>query len=67
MKWQNGAASWETSITRKPTALCAAEARSYTTWLNRWELLPLDFEFRCVPAWQHFAELLSAGYVGRSA
>jgi len=45
-----GAASWETSITGKPTALSAGEARElYQLALANKVIPTLDFEFRFVP------------------
>ncbi len=53
-------------LLEKPTALCAAEARElYQQAKASGVIATLDFEFRCVPAWQRLAELLSDGYVGQ--
>lgn len=51
----------------KPTTLAAAEARElYKLAQSTGAIAAMDFEFRFVPAWQHFAELLSEGYVGQT-
>jgi predicted dehydrogenase len=53
-------------LLEKPTALSAAEARElYRLALAKKVIATLDFEFRCVPAWQRLMELLSEGYVGQ--
>lgn len=50
----------------KPTTLTAAEARElYKLAQSTGAIAAMDFEFRFVPAWQHFAELLSDNYVGQ--
>ncbi|MBW4683191.1 MAG: Gfo/Idh/MocA family oxidoreductase [Microcoleus vaginatus WJT46-NPBG5] len=51
----------------KPTTLAAKEARElYKLAESTGAIAAMDFEFRFVPAWQHFAELLSEGYVGQT-
>lgn len=53
-------------LLEKPTALSAAEALNlYQLSLAKKVIATLDFEFRCIPAWQRLAELLSEGYVGQ--
>ena len=53
-------------LLEKPTALCVAEARElYQLALTNGVIAAMDFEFRCVPAWQRIAELMSDGYVGQ--
>lgn len=50
----------------KPTALSADEARKlYQLALKNGVVATLDFEFRFVPPWQRFAELLAEGFVGQ--
>lgn len=60
-------------LLEKPTTLNAQEARSLyhlATPPTPPEggacrgVVTMDFEFRFIPAWQHFAQLLSEGYVG---
>lgn len=54
-------------LLEKPTALSAAEARElYQLALANNVVATVDFEFRFVPAWQHLAELLAQGYVGKT-
>jgi predicted dehydrogenase len=49
----------------KPTTLNAGEAKElYHLAQQNQMVTTLDFEFRFVPAWQRFAELLSENYVG---
>lgn len=53
-------------LLEKPTALNATEAKElYQLALANKVITALDFEFRFVPAWQLFAEMLSQGYVGQ--
>lgn len=53
-------------LLEKPTALYAGEARElYHLALAHKVIATLDFEFRCVPAWQQLAEMLSEEYVGQ--
>ncbi|MBD1839106.1 Gfo/Idh/MocA family oxidoreductase [Coleofasciculus sp. FACHB-501] len=53
-------------LLEKPTALSATEARQlYQLAREKGAIATLDFEFRFVPAWQRFAELLAEGYVGQ--
>ncbi|MEM0981948.1 MAG: Gfo/Idh/MocA family oxidoreductase, partial [Cyanobacteria bacterium P01_H01_bin.58] len=53
-------------LLEKPTALTVEEARQIETLAQQHQrVATLDFEFRFVPAWQHFAELLAAGYIGQ--
>lgn len=52
-------------LLEKPTALNASQAKElYQLALAKEVVAALDFEFRLVPGWQLFAELLSQGYVG---
>lgn len=52
-------------LLEKPTALCAKEAKElYQLSLEKGVVANLNFEFRFIPAWQRFAELLAEGYVG---
>ena len=52
-------------LLEKPITLTAAEARDLYHLADRQgAIATADFEFRCVPAWQRFAELLAEGYVG---
>ena len=54
-------------LLEKPTTLSATEAKDlYRLAANKQAIAALDFEFRCVPAWQHLAELLAEGYVGET-
>lgn len=53
-------------LLEKPTTLVAAEAaelRQLAT--DRGLVTTMNFEFRCIPAWLRFAELLAEGYVGQ--
>lgn len=53
-------------LLEKPTTLTLAEAvKLYQIANAKRVVAALDFEFRFVPAWQRFAELLTAGYVGQ--
>jgi predicted dehydrogenase len=53
-------------LLEKPTALNVREAvELYQLAQANGAIVTLDFEFRCVPAWQRFAELLAEGYVGQ--
>jgi predicted dehydrogenase len=53
-------------LLEKPTTLNVAEAvELYHLAQARGIFTALDFEFRFVPAWQRFAELLADGYVGQ--
>ncbi|MEA5575438.1 Gfo/Idh/MocA family oxidoreductase [Anabaena sp. UHCC 0451] len=52
-------------LLEKPTALNATEAKElYQLAQQQGVIATVDFEFRFVPAWQYFAELLSSEYVG---
>lgn len=52
-------------LLEKPTALSAIEARSiYHLAETKGAIATMDFEFRFVPAWQRFKELLDDGYCG---
>lgn len=52
-------------LLEKPVTLDAAEARELYRLATAKNLIAaVDFEFRFVPAWRRFAELLSEGYVG---
>ena len=52
-------------LLEKPTTLTATEARElYHLAAANHAVAALDFEFRCVPAWQRLAELLAENYVG---
>jgi hypothetical protein len=52
-------------LLEKPTALNANEAKElYKLAKEKRVIATVDFEFRFVPGWQLFAELLSANYVG---
>ncbi len=52
-------------LLEKPTTLRAEEARWLRDLAQKKGLATaLDFEFRCVPAWQHFHALLQTGVVG---
>ncbi|NER85473.1 MAG: Gfo/Idh/MocA family oxidoreductase, partial [Leptolyngbya sp. SIO1D8] len=54
-------------LLEKPTALSVEEARQIELLAQQNQRVAvMDFEFRFVPAWQRFAELLSAGYVGNT-
>ncbi len=53
-------------LLEKPTALNALEAKElYQLAKAKGIIATVDFEFRFVPAWQLFAELLSENYVGK--
>lgn len=53
-------------LLEKPTALNVTEAvELYQLAQANGAIVTLDFEFRFVPAWQRFAELLAEGYVGQ--
>ncbi|HLO84603.1 MAG TPA: Gfo/Idh/MocA family oxidoreductase [Nostocaceae cyanobacterium] len=53
-------------LLEKPTALNADEAKElYQLAKTQGVIATLDFEFRFVPGWQFFAQLLSSGYVGK--
>jgi predicted dehydrogenase len=53
-------------LLEKPTALSVAEAQSLQKLaIDHKAVTCLDFEFRYVPVWQRFAELLSDGVVGQ--
>jgi predicted dehydrogenase len=53
-------------LLEKPTTLNAAEAKElYHLAAQKGVVATVDFEFRFVPAWQYFAQLLSSGYVGK--
>lgn len=52
-------------LLEKPVTLNATEAKElYQLAKERGVVATVDFEFRFVPGWQLFAELLSEGYVG---
>lgn len=52
-------------LLEKPTALSVAEARQLRDLaVQQTVVTTMNFEFRFVPAWQRFAELLAEGYVG---
>ena len=53
-------------LLEKPTALNVDEARDlYQRSLKHRSITSMTFEFRFVPAWQHFADLLSQDAVGQ--
>ncbi len=53
-------------LLEKPTTLTVQEARElYNLAQEKDSITCLDFEFRFIPAWQHFAELLKENYVGQ--
>jgi len=53
-------------LLEKPTALNVFEAKElYQLAKEKGVIATVDFEFRFVPGWQLFAELLSADYVGK--
>lgn len=53
-------------LLEKPITLSAAEARElYHLAAARGVVAIVDFEFRCVPAWQLLAEYLQLGYIGQ--
>jgi predicted dehydrogenase len=52
-------------LIEKPTTLNAVEAKElYQLAQKAGVIATVDFEFRFVPGWQFFSELLSEGYVG---
>lgn len=52
-------------LLEKPVTLIASEAEALHQLAEANGLAAaVNFEFRCVPAWMHLAELLQAGYVG---
>ncbi|NJM70945.1 MAG: Gfo/Idh/MocA family oxidoreductase [Scytonema sp. RU_4_4] len=52
-------------LIEKPTTINAAEAKElYQLAQKVGVIATVDFEFRFVPGWQFFSELLSEGYVG---
>jgi predicted dehydrogenase len=52
-------------LLEKPVTLIANEAEELHQLAEANRLVTaVNFEFRCVPAWMHLAELLQAGYVG---
>lgn len=53
-------------LLEKPTALNVTEADALVALAAQQQrIATLDFEFRFVPAWQHLAEQLQAGYIGQ--
>lgn len=53
-------------LLEKPTTLTAPEAAELHHLAEAKGLVTaLNFEFRCIPAWQRLAELLAEGYVGK--
>ncbi|MGF1494114.1 MAG: Gfo/Idh/MocA family protein [Microcoleaceae cyanobacterium] len=53
-------------LLEKPTTLTVHEARYlYRLAQDKNCITTMDFEFRFVPAWQRFSELLTEGYVGQ--
>jgi predicted dehydrogenase len=51
----------------KPTTLTVAEAKElHQMAIASGAIATMDFEYRFVPAWQRFAELLAEGYVGQT-
>ncbi|MBD2666623.1 oxidoreductase domain protein [Richelia sinica FACHB-800] len=53
-------------LLEKPTTLNAIEAKElYQLAQQQNVIATLDFEFRFVPGWQYFSQLLSSGYVGK--
>jgi predicted dehydrogenase len=53
-------------LLEKPTTLNVAEAQElYKLATTKGLVATMNFEFRYVPAWMRFAELLSDGYVGK--
>jgi predicted dehydrogenase len=53
-------------LLEKPTTLNVAQARELEELAKQQGVVTgMDFEFRFVPAWMHFAELLQEGYVGK--
>ncbi|QIR40466.1 Gfo/Idh/MocA family oxidoreductase [Tolypothrix sp. PCC 7910] len=52
-------------LLEKPTTINVAEAQElYQLAQEKGVIATVDFEFRFVPGWQKFSQLLSAGYVG---
>ncbi|MEM8808051.1 MAG: Gfo/Idh/MocA family oxidoreductase [Cyanobacteria bacterium P01_G01_bin.38] len=52
-------------LLEKPTTLNVEEAQALLTLAETQKVVAvMDFEFRFVPTWQRFAELLAEGYVG---
>lgn len=52
-------------LLEKPVTLNATEAKElYQLAKNKSVIATVDFEFRFIPAWQFFAQLLSSNYVG---
>jgi predicted dehydrogenase len=52
-------------LLEKPATLAVAEAQHLAQIANTNSLaVTLNFEFRCIPAWQRLAELVQAGYLG---
>ncbi|HLP87414.1 MAG TPA: Gfo/Idh/MocA family oxidoreductase [Nostocaceae cyanobacterium] len=53
-------------LLEKPTTLNVEEAKElYYLAKNKGVIATVDFEFRFVPAWQFFAQVLASGYVGK--
>jgi len=53
-------------LLEKPTALNVIQAKDlYRRSLSNRAITSMNFEFRFVPAWQHFADLLAQNYVGQ--
>lgn len=53
-------------LLEKPMTLRAAETEQLAALAQRQGVVAVpDFEFRFIPAWQRFAELLAEGYVGQ--
>ncbi|HTL89762.1 MAG TPA: Gfo/Idh/MocA family oxidoreductase [Leptolyngbya sp.] len=53
-------------LLEKPMALNVDEAKDlYARSLDHQVMTSMNFEFRFVPAWQHFADLISQNYVGK--
>ena len=53
-------------LLEKPTTLVATEAAElHQLAIDRQLITTLNFEFRCIPAWQRLAELLAEGYIGQ--
>jgi len=53
-------------LLEKPTALSVREALEIAAIAKANDrVVTMDFEYRFVPAWQYFAELLQSGYVGQ--
>ncbi|QIZ72366.1 Gfo/Idh/MocA family protein [Oxynema aestuarii] len=52
-------------LLEKPTTLNASEAKElYQIAQNNGSITAMDFEFRYVPAWQRFKQLIDEGYCG---